>query len=567
MKDTKKKTAEEKRLILVIESEAAFCEKLHSVLSEDYRVEIYRGAKDALAFLYEHSDRISLVMLDVQTVGPEGPELLKIIKNDEMLCTVPVIVLTRDRSNELEYLRLGASDFIQMPCDSPEVVLERVKRTIVVVDELTRSDDADELTGIPNQDAFFRLSEEYDRLYPDVDMDAVCVDISSFHIINDIYGREKGNEILIALATELNKIAEEEIGIAGRKGADVFLLYLPHPSTYKGILERLQAALSAHNSDNSIRLKMGIYPNVDRETDIRTRFDRAKLARDSIHYGFSQIIAYYDGDKYRKNLLFQQLMRELDTALKERQFKVYYQPKFNITGAKPELVSAEALIRWHHPSMDVLFPGNFISLFEENGLISKLDRYVWDEAASQIRRWRDKYGITFPVSVNVSRVDMLDPKLTEFLSGVIEKYDLEPKDMYIEITESAYTEKNEHLIEQIAKLRSAGFRIEMDDFGSGYSSLNMLTTLDIDALKLDINFIRNVFNSEKNMQMLHLMMQIKDTLNVPVVAEGVETEDQLLLLKALGCDIVQGYYFSKPVLPEEFEKFIKEKLRAHIDPA
>lgn len=554
---------EEKQLIQVIEPEAAFCEQMQAMLSNDYCLEISRGTDEALSFMRKNADKLSLVMLDIQTAGQEGLELLKTIKRDQALQQIPVIVMTREKAFELESLQFGASDFIQTAYRNPEVVLERVKHAIETSGGKTRISESDELTGIPNQDSFFRSAEAYDRMHPESMMDAVCVDISSFHIINDLYGREEGNRILVTMAQELKRIAEKENGVAGRKAADVFLLYLPHREKYKGMLKELQRALTEISAEsNTVRLKMGIYPNVDKSIDIQSRFDRAKLARDTIHYSFSQIIAYYDGEKYRRNLVFQQLMREMDAALKERDFKVYYQPKFDIRGDRPELISAEALVRWHHPSMGVIFPGMFVPLFEENGLITKLDRYVWREAAAQIRGWRDRFGITFPVSVNASRIDMLDADLTDFLLHTVHENDLEPKDLYIEITESAYTKNFEQLIEQVEKLRAAGFRIEMDDFGSGFSSLNMLSSISIDILKLDIGFIRNMFGSEKNLQMLRLMMQIKDSLNVPVIAEGVETEEQLRLLKEIGCDIVQGYYFSKPILPEEFETFIEEK-QAH----
>ena len=326
-------------------------------------------------------------------------------------------------------------------------------------------------------------------------------------------------------------------------------------------MNRLQSALNGqYRGASAIRLKMGVYSNVDKKLDIQSRFDRAKLARDSIHYSYTQIIAYYDVEKYREDLMYQQMLHDMDSSLEERHFKVYYQPKFDIRGDRPELISAESLVRWQHPTMGLLFPVSFVPLFENNGLITKLDRYVWKESAAQVRRWIDKYGITIPVSDNVSREDLLDSDLTEFFSQIVEENNLTPNDLLLEITESAYTENLEQLIEQVDNLQSAGFRIEMDDFGSGYSSLNMLSSIPIDVIKLDINFIRNMFDSEKNMQMLKLMMQIKDSLGVPVVAEGVETKEQLDLLKEMGCDIVQGYYFSKPVPAEEFEKFIEEKI-------
>ena len=559
MSNAKNSFSEEKRLILVIEAGSDFCDKNQTKLSESYRVETCRAGDEAIDYLHRNADAVSLILMD----DTNGLETLKAAKNDDALRRIPVIVLSKDNESELSSLQAGASDYILLPCDSPDVVTARVNRVIEASDGSVGGHRTDELTGIPNRDTFFRLAEEYDEQHPDRQMDAICIDISGFHIINDLYGYEHGSSILIAMAQEITQIAEKEDGIAGRKSADIFLLYLPHHDRYKGVLRTLQHTLTAKldTTPNTIRLKMGVYPNVDKDIDIYSRFDRAKHARDTMHYSFSQVIAYYDVDKYREDLTSQQLLRDIDTALKEHQFKVYYQPKFKISGAQPELISAEALVRWHHPTMGVLFPGAFVPLFEENGMISRLDRYVWEETAVQIRRWRDKFGFTLPVSVNVSRIDLVGTDLTTIFLLIVQKNGLEPKDILIEITESAYTENLEELIAQVDKLRATGFRIEMDDFGSGYSSLNMLTSISIDTIKLDIDFIRNMFESEKNLQMLRLMMQIKDSLQVPIVAEGVETEEQLNLLRKIGCDIAQGYYFSKPILPEEFERFIFEKLR------
>lgn len=550
---------DQKRLIMVIEKDAVFNGKLHTMLSEEYQVEVFHDTESSLAFLRANAPLITLVMLDLRIAGSGGMAFLKTLKSDPSLRQVPVIVLTKEKAYEVECLQEGASDFIRLPSQTPDVIRARVRRAIESSGQAARSTDSDELTGINNQETFFRCAAAYDRLHPDAVTDAVCIDISGFHIVNDLYSRGEGNRILVAMANELQRIAAAENGIAGRKAADVFLLYLPHRDTYTDLLQTLQDALGGMTDDNNaVRLKMGVYPCADKQLDVQTRFDRAKLARDTIHYSFSQIIAYYDGEKYRKDLLSRQLMQEMDAALTSHSFKVYYQPKFDVTGDRPVPVSAEALVRWHHPEMGVIFPGMFVPLFEDNGLITKLDRYVWEETAAQIRRWRDRYGITFPVSVNASRMDMADADLTDYLLGVVRKNDIEPKDLYIEITESAYTKNFEQLVEQVGRLRAAGFKIEMDDFGSGYSSLNMLSSIIIDVLKLDISFIRNMFGSERNLLMLQLMMQIKDSLHVPVVAEGVETEEQLRHLKEIGCEFVQGYYFSQPVPPEQFDPFLEE---------
>ena len=251
----------------------------------------------------------------------------------------------------------------------------------------------------------------------------------------------------------------------------------------------------------------------------------------------------------------------MDKALSERQFRVFYQPKYSITGSQPRLSSAEALIRWFHPEFGMVSPGQFISLFEENGLIQKLDRFVWNEAAAQIKQWKEKYGLDIPVSVNVSRVNMFNAHLADILESIAAQNGLDHAELLLEITESAYTDNSDQIVEAVNKLRKRGFRIEMDDFGSGYSSLNMLTALPIDALKLDMKFIRGICENEKNERLVGIMIDIARLLEVPVIAEGVETGEQMELLKKLGCDIIQGYYFSKPLPPEEFAVLIEKELK------
>ncbi len=235
---------------------------------------------------------------------------------------------------------------------------------------------------------------------------------------------------------------------------------------------------------------------------------------------------------------------------------VNYQPKFNIKGDKPVLCSAEALVRWIHPELGFVRPDLFIPLFEENGLVTKLDRYVWEESAKQIRRWKDELGVTIPVSVNVSRIDIAAPDMTDFITKIVKENGLSPSEYMLEITESAYTSDSKHIIEVVGNLRSLGHKVEMDDFGSGYSSLNMLTSMPIDVLKMDKAFIRNIKPGNKEMKLVELVLDIAKNLGVSVVAEGVETEEEYKMLKEAGCDIIQGYYFSKPLLPADLARFV-----------
>jgi EAL domain-containing protein (putative c-di-GMP-specific phosphodiesterase class I) len=239
---------------------------------------------------------------------------------------------------------------------------------------------------------------------------------------------------------------------------------------------------------------------------------------------------------------------------------VYFQPKYDIRPEVPVLASAEALVRWNHPELGLISPGVFIPLLENNGLILELDEYVWRHTAAQIHQWKERFGFSIPVSVNVSRIDMLTPNLKDIFTDILDTYGLTTADLVLEITESAYTGDADQVISVARELRgmNAGFRIEMDDFGTGYSSLGMLTHLPIDALKLDMSFVRSAFGEIRDFKMIELILDIAKYLNVPVVAEGVETEEQYRVLKEMGCDLIQGYYFSKPVPPEQFDRFMSE---------
>jgi EAL domain-containing protein (putative c-di-GMP-specific phosphodiesterase class I) len=261
-----------------------------------------------------------------------------------------------------------------------------------------------------------------------------------------------------------------------------------------------------------------------------------------------------------RELLHQRLLNDLRAALDESQFVVYYQPKYNVQVDPPRLGSAEALIRWKHPELGMISPGDFIPLFEGNGLISLVDDFVWHEAANQVAVWREKFGITLPVSVNLSRSDVFDPTLMERLTDLVKDNGLDFDDIKLEVTESSYTNNGQELVEVVADMRDLGFMIEMDDFGTGYSSLNMLSEMPFDVLKMDMRLVRNIEKSEKDLRLVKLILDIARYLDVSVVAEGVETQGQLDLLRDGGCDLVHGFFFSRPLPPEEFEELIKRDL-------
>ena len=420
--------------------------------------------------------------------------------------------------------------------------------------------ERDPLTNLYNWNFFLVYANQLRRENPGKRMDAVVVNIDRFHSINALYGREFGNHILQALGREIQDFAEKAGGIASRSHADRFNLYC-EGDNWQGLLETLQHSIEDRFDKASVHLRMGVKPWQE-GMEPEQQFDKARTACNRARGGFKSQVIVYDSDMEQREERDQRLLNDLDHALERHELEVYYQPKYAIQGEKPTLASAEALVRWKHPEMGLISPENFIKLFERSGQISILDNYVWEQAARQIAAWRDQYGITLPVSVNLSRVDVFDPDLLSILDGLVRKYKLKSSNLNLEVTESAYTENADQLIRVIDQLRAKGYEIEMDDFGSGYSSLNMLSSLPLDVLKMDIAFIRNIERNEKDFRLVELIIDIARYLKVPVVAEGVETENQLKLLKDAGCDLVQGYYFSRPLPADEFaEKILKESLK------
>ena len=551
-----------KRLVLIADDEAINRRILGAVIEKEYEVLYAENGVETMELIREYKDTLSLVLLDLLMPKMSGIEVLKEVREDSQLKHVPIIVVTTDQAAEVESLTLGATDFISKPYPQPDVILARLLRTIELSEDrdIISSTERDQLTGLYNKEFFYRYAEQFDTFHKDRSMDAIVIDVNHFHMLNERYGREYGDQILRRIGEKIRGAIDDKDGLVGRREADAFLVYCVHGCDYEDILEKASIGIE-ENEDSAgtrVRLRMGVYPNVDRHIDIERRFDRAKMAADRIRNNYTQKFAIYDNTLHETELYAEQLTGDFQKAIAEQQFHVYYQPKFDVRGETPVLSSAEALVRWIHPELGMISPGRFIPLFEENGMIRQLDHYVWRTTAAQIRDWKDRYGISIPVSVNMSRVDMFDESLLSTMQGLMKEFGLTPKELLLEITESAYTDDSELIIRKVSQLRGLGFRIEMDDFGTGYSSLGMISNLPIDALKLDMMFVRNAFNERKNVKMLELIMDLARHLDVPVIAEGVETGDQMRSLKAMGCDLVQGYYFSKPVPAEEFERFVVE---------
>ena len=550
-----------KRKVLVVDDEIVNRQMLGKILGEDYEVHYASNGTEALEKLRDEGGLISLMLLDLMMPEKDGYAVMEEMKADKELASIPVIVLTSERAAEVQSLHKGAVDFIPKPYDMPEVIKARVKRSIELSEKtnVINATQSDALTGLFNREYFYEYVGLLDHYNPDIKMNALAVNINRFHLINDMRGRKFGNDLLIAMADAIRSLVREEHGMGCRIDSDSFFLYLPAHKTPEEILTVLANGTEAYLDNPRSRIRLGVYESADRALEPERRFDRALMACNSIRKNYSTQIAYYDEAMHKDEAFSERLINDIGKALEEKQFCVFYQAKFAIQEEKDVMNSAEALIRWKHPDLGMIRPDQFIPLFEGNGLVQELDRFVWRESAAQIKAWKDKFGIVIPVSVNVSRIDLLEPDFIDEISGIVRSNGLNNEDLLLEVTESAYTENSEQIVEIVNRLRGLGFKVEMDDFGSGYSSLNMLSSLPIDALKLDMGFIRNIHNNDKDMKMVELMMDIADFLSVPVIAEGVEEEEQYRLLKDAGVDLIQGYYFSKPVPAEEFEYMIRER--------
>jgi EAL domain-containing protein (putative c-di-GMP-specific phosphodiesterase class I)/FixJ family two-component response regulator len=557
-----RQSATVKRHVLIVDDEVVNREILGNILSANYAVEYADNAKEALEVLSKKDKQFALILLDLLMPVMDGFEFLKKRETSETLKLIPVIVMTSEKESEVNSLKLGAADFIAKPFDMPEVVLARCERIIELFEDqnIIRQTERDHVTGLYTRDYFFEYIRQIELWGSDIPRDAIVFDIEQFHLVNEFGGRSTGDQLLAKIGAALEKELAPMNAIACRADADTFYIFATHQENYDNVRNIVQGILTDFFEVNHIRVRFGLWENVDHNVEIEAWFDRAKAACDRNRGDLSQSFARYNNDMHARYMFEESLIRDLQSAIDNRNLIVYYQPKYNIEGDVPRLTSAEALIRWNHPTLGFINPSDFVPLFEGNGLIQKVDNFVWSEAAKQIRQWKESYGITVPVSVNVSRIDILDPELEAKLMRLLEENSLSPEEYMLEVTESAYCENMERLIEVIENLRKKGFRIEMDDFGSGYSSLNMITTLPIDILKIDMSFVRNMEKDERNLKLVELVAGVAKFLKIPAVAEGVETESQLNILKDMGCQIIQGYFFSKPVPPKDFELFIEKEL-------
>lgn len=550
----------QKKQILVVEDNLINRVMLCEILSEEYQVLEAENGEVALDILKEYKDKIDLILLDLMMPVMDGYKFLDFTKQDEELALIPVIVMTQGDSEEDEVSALahGATDFVPKPY-RPRVILHRIASIIKLRETaaMINQFQYDRLTGMYSKEFFYQKAREILDANPDKDYTIVCSNIENFKLYNDTFGREAGDRLLKESAKGMQMYIGDE-GICGRYGADRFMC-MRESGQEKSDREHIFGSTSSNieKKIENLSVKWGIYEITDRTVPVEKMCDRALLAAENIKGQYNIPYAVYD-DNLRNKLLKEKAITDaMEKALENGEFLVYYQPKYSLNDDR--MSGAEALVRWVHPEWGFMNPGEFIPLFEKNGFIPRLDKYIWEQVCIKLREWKEKgYGL-LPVSVNISRADVYHLDLADTLLTITQKYGVNPELLHLEITESAYADNPNQIIATVDNLRKLGFIVEMDDFGSGYSSLNMLNQMEIDVLKLDMEFIRNEMTKPSNQSILRFVVGMAHWMNLSVVAEGVESKAQVDRLREIGCDYVQGYYFAKPMPVNEFEDLFKKQ--------
>lgn len=454
-------------------------------------------------------------------------------------------------SNQLLALAMAVIFFI--------VVYIVVKEYKQVLKEKQRADEIrynlehDDLTGLLREKIFQTQVQE--RL-SEIESDQYCIaymDIYKFKLINEMFGYEKGDELLCAIAKEIQEMADEHDGICGRISGDKFVIFVPHIEV---VLSQFRSGKRRYREiiPIDIYLHHGIYVITDTDIPIAQMIDGALIAQKAIKGNYDNYISYYDQKLKDKIVKEQEIISCMSDALENGEFIVYLQPQYNYRDGS--ISGAEALVRWKRPEKGLVSPGDFIPVFESNGFIIRLDENVWEQVCKMLRKWIDEGRKPMPISVNVSRADLLKGKVADKLMGLVEKYGLTPDLLRVEITESAYMDNPQKLISEINSLADCGFIVEMDDFGSGYSSLNMLKEIPLNVLKTDLKFLTGAGIAGRKEHILDSVIKMAHQMGMSIIAEGVETKEQADRLLQLDCECMQGFHFSRPIPVQEFEDLI-----------
>ncbi len=563
-------TMKKQHKVLIIDDAYSNREILKDILQDEVEIVEYDNGKDALEYLMDHFYDLDIVLLDLVMPGMNGFEVLEFMRRKHMTDYLPVIMISADdEERNMEYaFDLGATDFIARPF-SERIVLRRVLTTISLFEkqkELIRQIDVqfkpddqkiDDLTGLPYKQNYFNqvhsqlLNNHNQKLW------MVAIDIDHFKLFNNFYGWEKGDQYLKLMGRYLNEFTRRHGGIAGYLGGDDFAVLCPNKHAAIHELEKKMTADTRSHKNFGVGFgpKFGFYEIEHNSDSVEKIYNNAVIALDSIAGDYTKHVAWYDPQMIGKVQNEFELLSDIRRGIEEKEFMFYLQPKVNME--TKEVVGAEALARWNHHEKGMISPGVFVPILEKNGFVSSIDYDIWEMVADWIGE-KQKAGVKVPpISINVSRADVYSLDVAEELKKLCDERNIPYELLEAEITETAYMEDFEKINATVEKLHRVGFKVSMDDFGSGYSSLNALKNMNVDTLKIDMRFLDiNRENSSKGIGILEGVLNMAKTLTLPTIVEGVGTKEQAEMLMKNGCDLAQGYYYHRPMPADEFEKLL-----------
>ena len=550
-----------KHLVLVLENDKSDSDRLKTFLEDQYIVIQSFNEQEALRIIIHGKENIGAALIDHTLLTTKQNKTMDSVKEMLVSYDIPVIAILDRYGQDIaaDAIRAGAEEILIKPYEKN--LLGRRVHNMVLRNELKLAGQYDSLTGVYNKETFYEKTEALIRRNPGKDYTVICLDIDRFKIVNDLYGTQEGDKLLQFIGNRLKQGTTEAGGVAGRIVADVFACCYPNiGERYAFIAQRIIQMYKSYPLQMELVAAIGFYHVEDRHIPASRMCDRALLALRSVKNKYLINYAVYD-QKLRENLILEQeIVNGMEPALENREFKVYMQPKCDMDTGK--IVGAEALVRWHHPEKGMIPPNEFIPVFEKNQFIFKVDYFVWEEVCKELRARIDAGERPIPISVNVSRTDLYQNDLYEQLISLLERYEIPPGLFQLEITESAYSSNMEYLSKVVDRLQEYGFTILMDDFGSGYSSLNMLKDINVDILKLDMRFLTGETNGhDKGGDIMSSVVRMAKWLNLFVIAEGVETKEQAEFLLSINCHYAQGYYYYRPMPIDEFWGLMEDDRR------
>lgn len=430
-------------------------------------------------------------------------------------------------------------------------------------DEATLYATRDQLTGLWNRDYFFEMVSKTIHENPDEEFVMIASDIYHFKMFNEILGSSTGDDILLAIAQGYREQCNR-LWVFSRIAGDRYGLLMPKRDfREERFLRFANEVFTRRHYELKVHCYIGVYEVTDRNISAESMYNRAYMALETIKGDLQKQIAYYHEALRDKRIFEITTLDDLDRALLNDEFEIYLQPQIDIR--KKEIVSAEALIRWNKPGRGLVPPAEFIPVFENNGMIARLDYQAWELACRQLYIWKNEGFGERSISVNISAKDFYLADLYDSITGLVERYQINPKNLKLEITETAFVLDVDRQMKLVRKLQDYGFIIEIDDFGSGYSSLNSLKDISADILKMDMKFFEKTDGSMRAEKIVRSVVNLANELGMPVIAEGVEKKEDLEMLERVGCQVVQGFYFSKPLPIAEFEAFARNYAYGDMD--